>query len=278
MSDEALLRIGEFSRASWLSVKALRTYHEMGLLVPADVDPDTGYRSYTVAQLTDATIIRRLRELDVPLDAIREVIDARDPDITRKVLTEHGQVLQQKLAAMQRAFEELSSAVIDPLAHTPVHRMHKPARSVLTVKGTIGSGELESFLDRTQVLLREAAETSGAVVDGTFGVAYPTLADDDSGQEGIAFLPVVEPTLLSPAARAAGVRVGEAPATDVAVFVHAGSYDTLDDAYRRLGAWVAANEEPSDLPVRELYVVSRADTDDPADLRTQICWPVKGRG
>jgi DNA-binding transcriptional MerR regulator len=60
----SLLRIGSFSRAASLSVKALRAYHEAGLLVPAEVDPQTGYRSYSVAQLTDATIIRRLRELD----------------------------------------------------------------------------------------------------------------------------------------------------------------------------------------------------------------------
>ena len=55
MAGDALLRIGDFSRASSLSVKALRAYHETGLLVPADVDPRTGYRSYSVAQLNDPT-------------------------------------------------------------------------------------------------------------------------------------------------------------------------------------------------------------------------------
>jgi hypothetical protein len=54
VARNALLRIGDFSRASSLSVKALRAYHEAGLLVPADVDPRSGYRSYSVAQLTDA--------------------------------------------------------------------------------------------------------------------------------------------------------------------------------------------------------------------------------
>lgn len=55
------LRIGPFSRASSLSIKALRAYHETGLFVPAVVDPTTGYRMYSTAQLLDAVVLRRLR-------------------------------------------------------------------------------------------------------------------------------------------------------------------------------------------------------------------------
>lgn len=57
---DPLMPIGMFSRASLVSVKALRSYHEQGLLVPDSIDPDTGYRSYRVSQLTDAAIIKRL--------------------------------------------------------------------------------------------------------------------------------------------------------------------------------------------------------------------------
>ena len=275
MSEESLLRIGPFSRASWLSVKALRSYHEMGLLVPAVVDPRTGYRSYTVAQLTDATIIRRLRELDVPLEAVRRVLDARDPEVTAKVLADHAAVLETRLAELQRAVDGLSSAVSTPILHTPVHRMHQQACCVLTVKGTIAPGDFEAFLERTRRVLVDAATSSGAVISGDFGASYPTL-EEDGPQPTIAFLPIAEPALLPPDVRATGVRVSEVPAGDVAVFVHAGGYDTLDDAYRRLGAWVAANDEPADLPVRELYLVMMSDTDDPDRLRTKICWPVRG--
>src|SRR2546430_103686 len=135
MAGNALLRIGDFSRASSLSVKALRAYHETGLLVPADVDPLTGYRSYSVAQLTDAAVIRRLRELDVPLEAIRQVLDARDPAVTSKVLSEHSAVLEERVTAMQRAIDELYVAVDTPALHTPVHVRHEPARTVLAVTG-----------------------------------------------------------------------------------------------------------------------------------------------
>src|SRR4051794_5235769 len=111
MKDGGLLRIGEFSRASSLSVKTLRAYHEAGLLVPDEVDPATGYRSYSVAQLTDAAVIRRLRALDLPLESVREVLVARDPDVTGKVLAQHGAALEQRVAAMHRAIDDLYVAV-----------------------------------------------------------------------------------------------------------------------------------------------------------------------
>lgn len=272
--DEPLLRIGPFARASWLSIKALRLYHEAGLLVPAEVDPQTGYRSYAASQLTDAVIIRRLRELDVPLEAIRMVLDARDPAVTRKVLAEHGAVLEERLAAMQQVLDELSAAVERPGLHTPVHRRSEAARTVLMKSGTVTESEFEAFLDQTRHLLFDVASNTGAVVDGPFGGCYPPLLEDDA-QDVAAFLPVGAAPLLPAASRAAGVRVDELPATEIAVLAHHGSYDNLADTYLELGGWVAANDEPADLPVRELYLVGPEDTDDPDRFRTEICWPVR---
>jgi DNA-binding transcriptional MerR regulator len=72
------LSIGDFARASHLSVKTLRHYHELGLLIPANIDPGSGYRRYTTEQIPTAQVIRRFRDLDMPLDQIREVLDAPD--------------------------------------------------------------------------------------------------------------------------------------------------------------------------------------------------------
>jgi len=60
------LPIGDFSRATHLSVKTLRHYHEIGPLEPVDVDADTGYRRYATEQIVAAQIIRRFRDLDMP--------------------------------------------------------------------------------------------------------------------------------------------------------------------------------------------------------------------
>jgi DNA-binding transcriptional MerR regulator len=73
---QGLLTIGVFSRASSLSIKTLRTNHATGILVPAQVDRFSGYRSHTADQLADAAIIRRLRALHVPLEVVRQVLVA----------------------------------------------------------------------------------------------------------------------------------------------------------------------------------------------------------
>lgn len=274
VSGPPLLRIGPFARASSLSIKALRAYHEAGLLVPAEVDPLTGYRSYSIDQLADAAIIQRLRQLDVPLEAIGEVLDARDPEVTSKVLTEHGKVLEERLSAVQRTIDELSVALDAPTLHTPVHRREEEGRVVLTLTATVSGSEWMPFLDRARTLLAEAAVAAAAVVAGPFGGCYPPMVDEDA-QEVVAFLPVASAPLLPSSSRAAGVRIGELPAGEVAVLAHRGTYDTMEDTYRTLGAWVATHAEPADLPVRELYLVGPAETDDPDALRTEFCWPIR---
>jgi DNA-binding transcriptional MerR regulator/effector-binding domain-containing protein len=266
----AFLLIGPFSRASSLSVKALRAYHDSGLLVPAVVDPRTGYRSYSVAQLTDAAVIRRLRDLDVSLVDIKQILDARDPDVTRKVLREHGSVLEERLATTQRAIDDLYAALAEPESHTPVHRRFEPARTVLAVVAEVVEPNWLPFFARAVPALFDTLAASGAVATGPVSGCFPAVFDEEP-HEVMAYMPIAAPVLLPDEARAAGVTLRELPATEVAVIVYDGPLTTLHDAYTALGAWVAANAQPRELPVREIY------SDDGEQLRTEIQWPVMSR-
>lgn len=69
-----LLTIGAFARAARLTPKALRLYDSVGLLPPAAVDPETGYRLYDPAQVADARLIAALRRIEMPLAEIRTVL------------------------------------------------------------------------------------------------------------------------------------------------------------------------------------------------------------
>ncbi|MFT3873677.1 MAG: MerR family transcriptional regulator [Nocardioides sp.] len=75
MAEETLWSIGEFSRRSGLTPKALRLYDDLGLLVPAEVDPHTGYRRYAVDQIERARLVATLRLVGMPLARIRGVLD-----------------------------------------------------------------------------------------------------------------------------------------------------------------------------------------------------------
>jgi DNA-binding transcriptional MerR regulator len=84
-----LMPIGRFSRQTGLSVKALRHYDELGVLRPAAVDPDTGYRLYASGQVERAEAIRLLRRLEVPLDDVATLLESGDPATVRSVLLDH---------------------------------------------------------------------------------------------------------------------------------------------------------------------------------------------
>ena len=103
----AALTIGDFSRATHLSVKTLRHYHRVGLLVPADVDAGTGYRRYTTDQIPTAQVIRRFRDLDMPLDQIRAVLEAPDLGTRNDLISAHLASLEQNLARTQSAVASL---------------------------------------------------------------------------------------------------------------------------------------------------------------------------
>src|SRR5690349_12909601 len=102
-----LLTIGEFSRATHLSVKALRHYDDVGLLQPADIDPSSGYRRYAVAQVPTAQAIRRFRDLDMPLDRIQEVLAADNLADRERLIVAHLRAMEAKLDRTQAAVASL---------------------------------------------------------------------------------------------------------------------------------------------------------------------------
>jgi DNA-binding transcriptional MerR regulator len=113
------MSIGRFARRAGLSIGALRHYAEIGLLEPARVDPATGYRYYTEEQLDPARRIARLRDLDVPLNLIREVVDL-DPALIRAKLNQHRADLDAQLWRLQRTAHRLRQFIENPEAPVPV--------------------------------------------------------------------------------------------------------------------------------------------------------------
>lgn len=274
---DPLMSIGMFSRASLVSIKALRAYHEQGLLVPDSIDPQTGYRSYRVSQLTDAAIIKRLRDLDVKLADVAEVVAARDPEVTRKVIAEHEIAMRMRLAEVTRIVDQLHQSIDLPSLQTPVHVRQEDETHALIRTGTVDGADYAAFLDDAFGLLFAALSSSGAVMSGPTGARYPSSVDTD--REPVeAFIPIAGPVLTDAGADTPGVTLGLLPAASCAVMTHIGSYETIGETYRQLGAWVARNAHSADQPIREYYVVSvdpateRLLPDD--QLRTEIAWPI----
>ena len=101
------LTVGDFSRITHLSVKTLRHYHEVGLLEPATVNPGTGYRYYCAAQVPTAQVIRRLRDLEMPVSQVKAVLDAPDAPARNALIAAHLGRLEAELAQTRAAVESL---------------------------------------------------------------------------------------------------------------------------------------------------------------------------
>jgi len=100
-----VVTIGEFARLTRLSPKALRLYDELGLLPPARVDPDSGYRLYEPGQLERARLVASLRQIGVPLAEIKPMLDMTPSESLRDLWRSWP-----KLRPTTRAAESLSAA------------------------------------------------------------------------------------------------------------------------------------------------------------------------
>ena len=138
-----LVPIGDFSRMTHLSVKALRFYHDQGLLEPARIDPSSGYRFYDPGQVPVAQVIRRFRDLDMPLDQVRAVLTAPDVETRTKEIIAHLNAMETKLAELQMSVSSLRALLEGPAVRPEVEFRSIPATRALAVRGTVtGPGSL----------------------------------------------------------------------------------------------------------------------------------------
>lgn len=269
----ALLPIGEFSRLTFLSVKALRHYHEVGVLVPTHVDASTGYRSYGTDQVGVAQLIRRLRALDMPLDEVRRVVATDEPVQRDRAIAQHLDALEEQLARTKQSVDALRSLLLRSSSALPTYR-HEPVRLVLARHGSASLGESEEWVRDSVVEIRRAMRRAGVPEDGPPGALIPAGLFEDGHGALTAFVPYPEHAIASVPS------VGELeqlPAANVAVLVHIGPYAEVCHTYGVLGSCINERGEGAPGPTREHFVHTHGDTDDPSAFRTEICWPVHAR-
>src|ERR1700722_18699649 len=159
---------GEFARTSGLTRKALRLYDELGLLTPARVDPQSGYRYYAPAQLEQARLVAWLRRLGMPLASIR-AIGVLSPGAAATELAAYWERVELETASRR----ELASFLIGYLSGKDAE-MASPASEELTVRYAVRSDIGLARADN-----EDAAYAGGrllAVADGMGGHAAGEVA------------------------------------------------------------------------------------------------------
>ena len=263
------LAIGDFSRATHLSVKTLRHYHRLGLLIPAEIDPDSSYRRYTTEQIPTAQVIRRFRDLDMPLDQIGAVLQAPDVDSRNELIAAHLARLEQSLLETQEAVASLRDMLQGPSPATPLEHRSEPALQTAAISETVSLDVLGPWF---QGALGELTATLAAQGVTTAGPPGAVVANDFFSEERgdiTLFVPLAEQ--IRPIGRVEPVSL---PPVELATIVHTGSHSDIDRAYGALATYVSDRALGVDGPIRERYLVGRLDTDDETAWRTEIGWPI----
>ncbi len=262
----ASVPIGEFSRLTHLTVKTLHHYHEIGLLAPDRVDPSSGYRRYTTGQVGTALLIRRLRELDMPLPQVREVVEAPTAQARNDVLQEHLARMEAELVRTQQVVGSLRDMLALATDRLAVEYRTLPALRVVAIADRVERAVIGPWCETAFPALYAAA---GNAVAGPGGATYDDdFFTDDAGQV-MAYVPVSADTVP-------GFEVTELAGGEFAVAVHAGPFTDFDRTYAALGSHVAEHCTVAPGPIREIYVHGPGDTDDPTAFRTEVCWPITG--
>jgi len=185
-----LVPIGDFSRMTHLSVKALRFYHDQGLLEPTRIDPATGYRFYDPRQVPVAQVIRRFRDLDMPLDQVKAVLKAPDLETRTKEIIAHLTAMEEKLAEMQMSVASLRTLLEGPPVRPAVEFRSIPATPALAVRGTVSVEEAWAWGADAFDELYGRLDRAGLTPAGPGGALFPAGFFEVERAELTAFVPV----------------------------------------------------------------------------------------
>ena len=245
-----MYQIGEFSRLTELPVKTLRYYHEEGLLVPARVDGENGYRLYDDENLSRARVIRRLRELEFSLVDIRKILDFEADEFSfLDQLKKRKKELQDelhRLSEISKSIDQIilfESKVKQEMSQSEFKIEEKTIDDLL-----VCSVRMKGKYSDCGKVFPKLGRKFGRYVNG----APMLLHHDTEYREDDADFEVCMPI-------AKGKSSGEIEVRSLAggrciCLLHKGPYETLSRSYERIMNYVKENQYSVTTPTREVYV------------------------
>ena len=275
-----MLSIGDFARLAGVSVRMLRHYDALGLLRPARVDPDSGYRSYTTAQLDRANRLVALKDLgfsledcgrllgdDVPVEQLRGMLRLRRAELAAQIESDRSRLeqVEHRLRMIEKEHTMTPSVTLDPYAEQAL-----PAVRVVQLSGRVPDGQqVGEFVGPLFGRVDDAVRA--AHLDPT-GPSIGHYTMDGDAMVAAAAYPV-GPDVGEADAAAAGLELTELPAQPRAlVTTLRGPLDGIGEAWQTLSREVESRGLSFAGPCREVY--HRAGMDDPEHWVIELQQPV----
>lgn len=272
-----MLKIGDFSRLSRISIRMLRHYDSLGLLVPERVDPQTGYRYYAVTQLTSASRIQQLKEMGFGLSVIGDILVAyHDSESLKKYLTlqhsqlcQEAQLLNQRKELLERAISHLEKE--NTIMKYDVTVKEYPEMQVLTLRKVIPAYEREG--DLWQEFYEKVGSRSIEYMPN--GASMAIFYDEGFKETDVDVEICVPVTGCDFADHLNGLTLKVIPAVPVASVTFQGDYSHVASACEAIGAYLEAHNLELSGPQFNIYRVNPGIDPDPSHWITEVCFPIK---
>jgi DNA-binding transcriptional MerR regulator/DNA gyrase inhibitor GyrI len=240
--------IGEFSRITGLSVKALRLYHDKGVLVPSRVDEDSGYRYYDAGSVEKARVVVWLRDAKFPLNTIVEILDSCDDEADILVF------LERQKEAVEESIREYTDIRVS------LGRIIDSEREAQKV---MSQSEFEVEEKAVDTMLIAGVRMRGKYCEcgKGFGKVCKAMGrhitgkpmclyyDGEYKEDDADFEPCVP---IRKGESTEGISVRELPGGRCVALIHKGPYDELGRSYEKVLAYVKKGYTTT-LPSREVY-------------------------
>lgn len=233
-----MFRIGDFSRLTQVTVKALRHYDSLGLLAPAHIDPDTGYRYYTSGQLPRLHRILALKDLGFSLEQVGRLLDAElSADQLRSMLLLKQDETREQISAEQERLRRIEARLwqLETGAAPPYDVVLKrvAAQPVASVRGRLATREAIGALFGELAIYQGRHRLHG----GAWAAIWHETEYRERGIDAEATIATDDPV---PAEGRVVARTLPAVET-MACVVHQGSPSAIGDGCEAVLRWVEAN-------------------------------------
>ncbi len=273
------LSIGEFARRSLLSPNALRLYDQLGVLAPAAVDPDTGYRRYRESQLETARLIARLRHLDMPLAQVGEIV-AMPEERRSDALIGYWDAVERRMAGQREILTYLLIVLAGKERNFDMFDVQMrdiPEQLMLTEQRHVTVDALPDWMGSAFGRMWEMAPRFGGVTGPLLAIFHGQVnAESDGPVEICAPISVMQetapdvPTRIEPAHQEAYTRIRKSQV----------EFPEILSAYDALEQWIAKNGKISSGPPREVYFADFMNAG-PDEEVVDVAFPIEeahGRG
>lgn len=261
-----MLSIGGFASAAQLSLKALRLYDQLGLLKPSYVDRGSGYRYYHPDQLSQARLIRLMRQMEMPLATIRQVLAAA-PAEAAQLVQGYWQARQRRMEQARRIVDDLLAMLREevPAMMLDVRVKTVAPQPIISVTRRVKVEQLGDHMQASLRQLHALAEQQGNGVTGApFGIYHGPVNHDDDGPMEVC-LPVramAQPT--------DDVAARELPGGTVAYVLLQGEhceFPRILEGYDAVYDWIRQNGYETLEPPREVWYHQHT-----VDEQIEVAW------